>query len=139
MLSFQIAGGRIELPIQNLHGRVGKERGRYAANRVLALLSRMFNLARRWGYSKDNPAQGIERFQEVKRERFLQPAERPRLFRAIAEEPHADMREYVLVSLLAVHAVALPGAGPGNALKGCVAGCTDPPAVDASTCDPDVQ
>jgi len=36
--------------IARLHDRLGKGNGRYAANRTVALLRTMFNLARDWGY-----------------------------------------------------------------------------------------
>lgn len=51
----------------------------YRANRVLALLSKMFSLAVVWAYRADNPAKGIERYQEAPRERFLSPMELERL------------------------------------------------------------
>lgn len=49
----------------------------YQANRVLALLSKMFNLAERWGDRKDasNPCRHVEKFDEAKRERFLSAVE----------------------------------------------------------------
>ena len=56
-----------------LHSQIG-ESARYAANRTVTLLRRMFNLAKIWGvYSGENPATGIELFPEEKRERFVQP------------------------------------------------------------------
>ena len=52
-----------------------------AANRVLALLSKMFNLAERWGLRPDgsNPCRHVERFPESPRERFLNDDELARL------------------------------------------------------------
>jgi integrase len=52
-----------------------------AANRVLALLSKMFNLAERWGLRVDgtNPCRHVERFPERPRERFLSDDELARL------------------------------------------------------------
>jgi integrase len=52
-----------------------------AANRVLALLSKMFNLAERWGLRQDgsNPCRHVERFPEHRRERFLSDDELARL------------------------------------------------------------
>ncbi|HEY6337080.1 MAG TPA: site-specific integrase [Candidatus Sulfotelmatobacter sp.] len=47
----------------------------YFANRVLALLSKMFSLAIEWHWVSSNPAQGIPRFHEDRRERWLQPEE----------------------------------------------------------------
>jgi len=58
----------------------------YQANRVLAVLSKMFNLAERWGLRSDasNPCRHIETFAERKRERMLSPAELGRLGDALA-------------------------------------------------------
>ena len=46
----------------------------YAANRLLELLSKMFELAKLWGYIDQvavNPARGIPRFKEQERDRFF--------------------------------------------------------------------
>lgn len=53
----------------------------YQANRLLAVLSKMFNLAERWGLRPDgsNPCRHVEKFAERKRERMLAPAELARL------------------------------------------------------------
>jgi integrase len=83
-----------------LHSRVG-ETAPYAANRVVALVRKMFNLARVWGvHSGDNPATGIELFAEEKRDRFLQPHELPNFFEALNEEPNPYLRAAFLVGLL---------------------------------------
>lgn len=60
--------------------------GPYQANRVLAVLSKMFNLAERWGLRPDgsNPCRHVEKFSERKRERMLSPAELARLGDALA-------------------------------------------------------
>lgn len=59
----------------------------YVANRVLALLSKMFNLAEKWGLRNDgsNPCRHVERYKEKKRERYLSTDELTRLSQAIAE------------------------------------------------------
>ena len=51
------------------------------ANRVLALLSKMFNLSERWGWRDDgtNPCRHVERYRERSRQRFLSEAELCRL------------------------------------------------------------
>jgi len=51
------------------------------ANRHLALLSKMFNLAERWGIRKErtNPCYGVEKYKENKRQRFLKSDEVQRL------------------------------------------------------------
>jgi integrase len=53
----------------------------YQANRILAVLSKMFNLAEQWGLRPDgsNPCRHVEKFGERKRERMLSPAELARL------------------------------------------------------------
>jgi Arm DNA-binding domain/Phage integrase, N-terminal SAM-like domain len=58
----------------------------YQANRVLAVLGKMFNLAERWGLRPDgsNPCRHVEKFTERKRERMLSPAELARLGDALA-------------------------------------------------------
>ena len=48
--------------IQALH--VAMKDTPYQANRVLALLSKMFSLAMKWGWRSDNPVKGIERYHE---------------------------------------------------------------------------
>ncbi len=59
----------------------------YQGNRVLALLSKMFNLAERWGLRADgsNPCRHVEKYREAKRERFLSGDELARLGQALAD------------------------------------------------------
>lgn len=58
-----------------------------AANRTLALLSKMLNLAEAWGLRPDgsNPCRHVERFQENERRRFYSPDELSKLGTALAE------------------------------------------------------
>ena len=58
----------------------------YQANRTLAVLSKMFNLAERWGLRPDgsNPCRHVEKFGERKRERMLAGSELARLGEALA-------------------------------------------------------
>lgn len=53
----------------------------YEANRTVALLSKMFNLAEVWGIRPDasNPCRHVQKFREAKRERFLSADEVTRL------------------------------------------------------------
>jgi integrase len=53
---------------------------------VLAVLSKMFNLAERWGLrvGGSNPCRRVEKYVERKRERMLSPAELARLGDALA-------------------------------------------------------
>jgi len=71
--------------IDRLHQGLGKKP--YSANRVLALTSKMFSLAIRWGWRSDNPCRGVERFPEAKRSRFLSPEEFKALSLAMAAYP----------------------------------------------------
>ena len=60
-----------------LHAEIGRS-APYRANRVVALLRKMFNLAKDWGLmSGDNPATRIQFFKEVSRDRFLRPGRAP--------------------------------------------------------------
>jgi integrase len=83
-----------------LHQQIGAT-APYAANRVVALIRKMFNLAHLWGvYGGENPAIGIELFPEEKRDRFVQPHELPKLFEALQEEPSPYVKAAFLMALL---------------------------------------
>lgn len=58
----------------------------YGANRVLALLSKMFNLPERWGARQEgtNPCRYVDKYPEKRRERFLPGAELARLGEVLA-------------------------------------------------------
>lgn len=62
----------------------------YQANRVLALTSKMFSLAMKWGWRSDNPVKGIERYHEEGRERWLSDDELGRLL--VALSTHLNQR-----------------------------------------------
>ena len=85
--------------LTRVHRKIGR-RGHYAANRVMELLSSMFNKARDWGWQGENPAAGIKPFKEHKRRRFLDAEELPAFFSALAEEENITIRDFVLASLL---------------------------------------
>lgn len=53
------------------------------ANRTMALLSKMFNLAVQWGWRSDNPVMGVGKYKEQKRYRWLNDEESQRLFSAL--------------------------------------------------------
>jgi integrase len=70
-------------------------RAPYAGNRLLALLRKMFNLARAWGYVSEgfiNPATAIPFHKEVDRDRWVTADELPRLAVAIDSHPNAFVR-----------------------------------------------
>jgi integrase len=72
----------------------------YQANRVLSLLSKMFNLAVEWGWRSDNPAKDIERYQEHKRDRWLSEDELRRLCSVLDEHPNMRAANAVRLQLL---------------------------------------
>ncbi|HQS84489.1 MAG TPA: tyrosine-type recombinase/integrase [Alphaproteobacteria bacterium] len=81
----------------------------YTANRVRSLLSKMFNLAKEWGWCHNNPALSVSRYQEHKRTRFLNGEELGHLWRTLDEYP-GHMTAYVFKFLI------LTGARKGEAL-----------------------
>jgi integrase len=68
--------------VDSLHRKISK-RAPTHANRVLALLSRMFTMSIRWGMRADNPVRGVERNSEGKRQRYASPVELTRLTAAL--------------------------------------------------------
>lgn len=76
----------------------------YQANRTLALLSRLFNLAETWGMREhgSNPCRHVERFKETPRERYLSHEEIRRLAMAID-----DARQREEISSEAARAIQL--------------------------------
>jgi integrase len=94
-----------------LHRKLTARGTPYRANRVLALLSRMFSMAIRWRLRADNPCKGVERNQEQKRHRYLTGAELARLTTALAE-----LRDQGAAN--AVRLLLLTGARRGELLAG---------------------
>jgi integrase len=72
----------------------------YQANRVLSLLSKMFNLAVEWEWRPDNPARGIERYEEQKRDRWLSDDELRRLCTVLDEHTNTRAANAVRLQLL---------------------------------------
>ncbi len=71
--------------VARLHTKVGAK-GKYEANRVLTLLATMFSKgASEIKFDGPNPAKGIDKFHEEKRERYLYGDEMPKFFAALAE------------------------------------------------------
>jgi integrase len=93
--------------IESLHKSLQKTP--YQANRTIALLSKMFSLAISWGWRDNNPASGIEKFQEEKRDRWLNQEELDRLWAVLDRYPK-NISAYIFKFLL------LTGARKGEAL-----------------------
>jgi len=86
--------------IYKLHNTIGRENGIYAANRLLERIRAIFNKAIEWEWEGDNPADKIKKFREKSRDRFLQPDELPRFFKALEEEENTSAKNFFLISLL---------------------------------------
>ena len=82
--------------VETLHTRIGSLNGKYGANRVLSLLSSIFNHAK----APANPCKGVKRFDEQQRERFLHADELPRFFPALNAEPNELLRDFFWLALL---------------------------------------
>jgi integrase len=72
----------------------------YRANRIVALLSKMFSLAIKWELRDKNPCVGVQRFHEERRTRYLKPDELRRLMRAIAAHPNQQSANAVRLLLM---------------------------------------
>jgi integrase len=72
--------------IMALHSRIGRDHGKYSANRLVALLSKLFNFAAKVGYTGGNPCKGVQKFKEESRERFMTADELTRFFAALEDE-----------------------------------------------------
>jgi integrase len=86
--------------VEALHRSVTKNVGPYQANRVLALLSKTFNLAVKWRMRSDNPTRGVERNPEHKRQRYARPDELERLLAALNAHPDRQAVDVIRVLLL---------------------------------------
>ncbi len=94
--------------VEKLHRTIAKT-APYRANRTVAVLSKMLSLAVKWEMREDNPARGIERAAEERRERFLSPVEIGRLADALSA--HKEK-----VSVDAIRLLMLTGARRGETL-----------------------
>ncbi len=94
--------------IEKLHRDIAQT-APYQANRAVAVVSKMLSLAVKWEMRTDNPARGIERSPEEKRERFLSPTEIGRLADVLAT--HKEK-----VSCNAIRLLLLTGARKGEML-----------------------
>ena len=94
--------------IDTLHQSLKKHP--YRANRVLALLSKMFNLAVEWEWIGRNPAKGVRKFPEEKRERWLTTEELTRLTNALSKCKNKRAAN-------AIRLLTLTGSRKGEVLK----------------------
>ena len=72
----------------------------YRANRVLALLSKMFSLSVKWKLRADNPCRYVKRNIEVARKRYLRPEEIERLTEVLMNHPNTKAANVLRLCLL---------------------------------------
>jgi len=94
---------------QALHTKITRAGSPYAANRSMAVLSKMLNLAVRWRMRESNPCKGVERNTEHSRRRYLSGDELGRLVAAL--NAHADQQAADIIRVL-----LLSGCRKGEAL-----------------------
>ena len=89
----------------------------YQANRVLALLSKMLNLAEVWGYRPDgsNPCRHIEKYKEQARQRYLSNDELRRL--GVALDELATNSVHGVYAAAAIKLLLLTGARVNEVLQ----------------------
>jgi integrase len=86
--------------VEQLHRKISGRGHLQRANRVVAVLSKMFSLAARWGYRETNPCKGIERNPEVARKRYLSGEELAQLTAALAKHPDRQQANVFRLLLL---------------------------------------
>ncbi|MDR1528410.1 MAG: hypothetical protein LBS22_02375 [Puniceicoccales bacterium] len=79
---------------QDMHDRIGRENGKYEANRALAYIRTIYNKMIDWGWKGTNPAIGVQ-----KKDRFILHDELPKFMEALEAEPNRDMRDFFLMCL----------------------------------------
>jgi integrase len=68
------------------HQNIGKNNGKYQANRTLELVRSLFTVADQLGYTGENPFARVSRFPESPRERFIRANEFAKFYEAVNQE-----------------------------------------------------
>jgi integrase len=95
----KVADVRFE-DIDALHRKITHSGSPFAANRCIAITSKMFALAVRWHMRTDNPARGVEPNAEHGRRRYLSGDELARLVAALAAHPDREAADILRILLL---------------------------------------
>lgn len=85
--------------IDTWHKSIGKNNGVYMANRCLALMRHMLNMAIDWGFMQTNPATHIKQYREIARDRFLQPDEIHNFISALQTSENTQLKHFILLLL----------------------------------------
>lgn len=85
--------------IRKLHEVTYAENGLYQSNRILERIRAMYNKGIEWGYVEVNPSDGIKKYKEKKRDRFLKPQEMVRFFNSLEQEENLIAKSYFYILL----------------------------------------
>jgi integrase len=85
--------------VDALHAKVGQTKP-VRANRVIEVLRKALNLAVRWGWRADNPATGVRKNREEKRDRYLSQKEILQLTTALANHRARSSADAILFLML---------------------------------------
>lgn len=85
--------------IQKRHEDIRSNHGLYQANRCLERLRAMYNKAIEWGWDGLNPTNGIKKYKEIKRDRFLLASEAKAFFASLDVEENTVARNYFYMAL----------------------------------------
>lgn len=84
-----------KLKVLELQRNLAKNIGQRTANKTTALLKAMFNRAIDWDiWDYKNPVQGVQKFKENSRERYLQEQEEERFFNALDDFYHPIIKVF---------------------------------------------
>lgn len=85
--------------IDDLHKKIGSNNGKYIANRCLAFIRHILNIAIEFGHLETNPASRIKQYEEKARDRFLQPTEITNFIKAVNDSTSPLFRDFTLLLL----------------------------------------
>jgi integrase len=86
--------------IDKLHQEITATGSKYAANRTVSMLSKIFSMAIKWKMRPDNPCKGVERNPESKRKRYMSGDELARLTKELVETPDKQFVGIVMLLVL---------------------------------------
>lgn len=87
--------------VRKLHAKLASDISPTTANKAHTLIRSIFNKAIQWGmHTGLNPANGVQRFKEQSRDRFLLPEELPAFLDALKAEANETIRDFILILLM---------------------------------------
>lgn len=80
--------------VRKLHEKIYNQNGLYQANRILERLRAIFNKAIEWGWDGNNPTNGIKKYKEKSRDRFIKHNEIKYFFKALEAEENKTAKDF---------------------------------------------